>query len=136
MNYLINPINNQKVNIFSKQGKNILKKYVKNYQIYIAKGGASSTPSTLTHEEWMKYRMMAKIQNMIRNKKKKRKTTTKKRVMFQNCTSDEQCSDGRVCDTKTNICVEIKEIPKVRRDAVNKIQETQTKEKERRVTFL
>lgn len=40
MNYIINPINNQKVSIFSKKGKQILKQYVSNY---CSKGGMRSS---------------------------------------------------------------------------------------------
>ncbi len=43
MNYIINPINNKKVSIFSKQGKKILKNYVKNFKIYSLKGGMNTT---------------------------------------------------------------------------------------------
>ena len=46
MNNIINPINNQKVSIFSKQGKNILKNYVKNFKIYTLKGGMNTTDQT------------------------------------------------------------------------------------------
>lgn len=51
MNNIINPINNQKVSIFSKQGKNILKNFVKNFKMYTLKGGMNTTKQISTKKE-------------------------------------------------------------------------------------
>ena len=61
MNNIINPINNQKVSIFSKQGKNMLKNYVKNFKIYTLKGGMNTTDQTQIEFSVMQFNIWQEV---------------------------------------------------------------------------